>query len=85
MVTDALVKRPENGDPSYELYMEEHDRVLQELARKAQMVYTRMNRIPGVHCNEVQGAMYAFPWIDIPEEALEDAKVCWVLFSVCVS
>ena len=39
------------------------------------MVHTKFNKIPGVFCNEVQGAMYAFPRIDIPEKALEDAKV----------
>lgn len=39
------------------------------------MIYERFNKIPGVTCNEVQGAMYAFPRIDIPEAAWEDAKV----------
>ena len=39
------------------------------------MVYERMNQITGVRCNEVQGAMYAFPRVDIPEEAWEDAQV----------
>ena len=39
------------------------------------MVHERMNQITGVRCNEVQGAMYAFPRVDIPEEAWEDAKV----------
>ena len=39
------------------------------------MVHERMNQITGVRCNEVQGAMYAFPKVDIPEEALEDAEV----------
>ena len=39
------------------------------------MVYDRLNKIPGVKCNEVQGAMYAFPRVDIPEAALEDAQV----------
>ena len=38
-----------------------------------------MNKIPGVRCNEVQGSMYAFPRIDIPEEAKEDAKVRLIL------
>ena len=38
------------------------------------MVHERMNKIPGVYCNEVDGAMYAFPRIDIPEEAKADAK-----------
>ena len=40
------------------------------------MVYERFNKIPGVFCNPVEGAMYAFPRIDIPEKAWELAKVC---------
>ena len=39
------------------------------------MVHEHMNKIPGVYCNEVDGAMYAFPRIDIPEEAKADAEV----------
>ena len=39
------------------------------------MVHERMNQITGIQCNKVQGAMYAFPKVDIPEEAWEDAKV----------
>ena len=77
-MTDALVKRPQPGDPSYALYKEELDIVLKALAEKATLVHTRMNRIPGVQCNEVQGAMYAYPQIDIPEEAWEDARVSYV-------
>lgn len=75
IVTDALVKRPKPGDPSYALYQEELDVVLRSLAEKASLVHSKMNKIPGVSCTEVQGAMYAYPQIDIPEEALEDAKV----------
>ena len=29
----------------------------------------------GVKCNEVQGAMYAFPRITLPQRAIEEAKV----------
>lgn len=29
----------------------------------------------GVKCNEVQGAVYAFPMITIPQRAIEEAKV----------
>lgn len=29
----------------------------------------------GVKCNEVQGAVYAFPMITIPQRAVEEAKV----------
>ena len=87
-MTDALVNPPKPGEPSYELYTREKTEVLNSLSRKAKMVHRRMNQITGVSCNEVQGAMYAFPRIDIPEEAAEDAKVggsCTivVLFSWC--
>lgn len=69
------MKRPLPGDPSHDLYQQELDTVLKALAEKASFIYTRMNQIPGVKCNEVQGAMYAYPQVDIPNEALEDAKV----------
>ena len=74
-MTDALVNPPKRGEPSYEQHSKEKTNVLNSLARKAKMVHERMNKIPGVHCNEVQGAMYAFPEIDIPKEACEDARV----------
>ena len=57
------------------LTQQERRVILQALKRKAELVYKRMNQIPGVHCNKIQGAMYAFPRIDIPEEAWEDANV----------
>ena len=39
------------------------------------MVQERMNKIPGIQCNEIQGSMEAFPRVDIPEEAWNDARV----------
>ena len=75
IVTDALVNPPKRGEPSYDLYAQEKAAVLDSLSRKAKMVYERMNQITGVTCNEVQGAMYAFPRVNIPEEAWEDAQV----------
>lgn len=69
------MKRPQPGDPSYELYQQELDTVLLALAEKAILVHTKMNKIPGVSCSRVQGAMYAYPQVEIPIEALEDARV----------
>ena len=48
-----------------------------------------LNSMEGVECNEVQGAMYAFPRITIPQRAIEEAKVqvpppfSRLLMSVC--
>lgn len=48
---------------------------MQSLKRKSVMVYEKFNNIPGVKCNRLQGSMYAFPQIEIPEGALKDAHV----------
>ena len=39
---------------------------LASLARRAELVATTLNTIPGFSCNTVQGAMYAFPKILLP-------------------
>ena len=56
-------------------YFKEKQEILGSLKTRAEMVYDRLNKIPGVKCNEVQGAMYAFPCVNIPEAALRDAQV----------
>lgn len=38
------------------------------------MVYDTFNSFEGFKCNEVQGAMYAFPQITIPPKAIAEAK-----------
>ena len=75
VVTDALVNPPRPGDPSYDLYHKEMTTIISSLRDKARLVHQRMNRIPGVQCNEIQGSMEAFPRLDIPHEAWDDARV----------
>lgn len=48
---------------------------MNNLAKKAKLTEDMFNKIPGVHCNPLQGAMYAFPRIFIPSKAIEEAKV----------
>ncbi len=45
------------------------------MKEKARLVTDLFNKIEGVKCNPVQGAMYAFPQIRIPEKAIKHAKV----------
>lgn len=70
----AIVNSPTKDESSYELYMEEKNNVLNSLKEKAVLVTELLNKIEGVTCNPVQGAMYAFPKINIPEKAIEYAK-----------
>lgn len=49
--------------------------MLSALADKAQLTQEILNRAPGIRCNPVQGAMYAFPRIDLPARAVRQAQV----------
>lgn len=56
---------------------QEKESVLGNLATKAKLTEDLFNEVPGIHCNPLQGAMYAFPRIFIPTKAVEAAQV-WV-------
>ncbi|XP_046396155.1 alanine aminotransferase 2 isoform X2 [Ischnura elegans] len=71
---DVVVNPPKKGEASYEQFAAEKESVLKSLAARAIMVAETFNHMKGVTCNPVQGAMYAFPKIDIPEKAIEKAK-----------
>lgn len=71
---DVVVNPPKPGDESYELFMEEKSAVLQKLKNKAKLVVDTFNAIDGVSCQTVQGAMYAFPQISLPEKFINEAK-----------
>ncbi|KAF6203321.1 hypothetical protein GE061_003739 [Apolygus lucorum] len=70
----CVVNPPRPGEPSYELYMEERCGVLDSLKLRAKMVEETFNSIPGFSCQVVQGAMYAFPKMELPAKAIEAAK-----------
>lgn len=54
---------------------QEKTEVLESLKMRGKMVYEILNSIEGVSCNEVMGAMYAFPRINLPQKAIEKAEV----------
>jgi alanine transaminase len=60
---DCVVDPPKPGDPSYDLFIKEKTSVLQSLSERAGMIANTFNSIPGIKCNPVQGAMYAFPQV----------------------
>merc|ERR1711872_1016149 len=71
---DTVVNPPRPGEPSFESWNKEVQGTLDSLKRRAKLVAETLNSIEGIHCNTVQGAMYAFPQITLPEKALEAAK-----------
>jgi aspartate/methionine/tyrosine aminotransferase len=84
--TYCMVRPPKPGEPSYELYARERDGVLGELRQRAVLLAEGLNRIPGIRCNVVAGAMYAFPRISLPA-GRTDVDYCMALLEetgVCV-
>jgi len=69
-----VCNEPKPGDPSYKQFIQEKQATLDLLKKKAQLVANTFNSIPGISCNEVTGAMYAFPRIDLPPKAIQAAK-----------
>jgi aspartate/methionine/tyrosine aminotransferase len=64
--TYAMVRPPKPGMPSYAQYGAERAAILDTLKRRAILLAEGLNRIPGIRCNVIAGAMYAFPSITLP-------------------
>lgn len=71
---DVVVNHPQPDEPSYAEFMKERTAVLADLAEKAKLTEQTFNKVPGICCNPVQGAMYTFPRITLPQKAIDQAK-----------
>lgn len=71
---DVIVNPPKEHEPSYGQFTKEKSSVLDSLAHKARLTEQILNSVPGMKCNPVQGAMYAFPQIFIPPRAIQEAQ-----------
>nr|XP_033798394.1 alanine aminotransferase 2 [Geotrypetes seraphini] len=71
---DVMVNPPTPEEESYEQFIREKNIVLSNLAKKAKLTEELFNQVPGIQCNPLQGAMYAFPRILLPPRAIEAAK-----------
>lgn len=69
-----MVNPPKEDSPANELYSEERDGILKSLQRRASVIAQGLNDMEGVQCNEVQGALYAFPSITLPPKAIAAAE-----------
>lgn len=86
IVTYLMVSPPKPGEPSFALWDRERREVLEALRRKAGIVGAGLNAVPGIRCNEVTGAMYAFPRISLPP-GVTDFDYCLALLEetgICV-
>eukprot|EP01024_Parvocaulis_polyphysoides_P067160 TRINITY_DN7970_c0_g1_i7.p1 TRINITY_DN7970_c0_g1~~TRINITY_DN7970_c0_g1_i7.p1 ORF type:complete len:506 (-),score=88.36 TRINITY_DN7970_c0_g1_i7:298-1815(-) len=72
--TALMMKPPKEGEPSFELYNKEKTEILESMKRRAKMLTEGLNKMEGVTCNEVQGALYAFPRITLSQKAIDVAR-----------
>lgn len=73
-VMDCVVNPPKAGDPSYDVWLKEKTATLNSLKERAALVKEAYGSIKGIKCNPVQGAMYAFPQLMLPQKAIDKAK-----------
>lgn len=71
---DCVVDPPKEGQESYEQFAREKRQILADLKRKAKLVADTFNSVEGVKSNKVAGAMYAFPRLELPAKAIQEAK-----------
>jgi alanine transaminase len=66
---ELALNPPKENEPSYPLFNKEKNAILKALKEKAQLMEKMFNQMENIQCNDVEGAMYAFPSIKFSEKA----------------
>jgi alanine transaminase len=74
VMMSLMVNGPQPGDESYELFAKEEGDIFDGLKRRSKSLVEGLNKADGISCNPADGAMYAFPSIQIPAKAIEQAE-----------
>jgi len=69
-----MLNPPKYGDDSYVQYLSERDTQLNNLHKRAKMLHESLNQISGLSTQKIEGAMYAFPKIELPQSFMNQAK-----------
>lgn len=73
IATGVMVQPPKEGDESYETYKKEKGDILSSLQRRSAKLSAALNKLQGMSCQQIDGAMYAFPTITLPQKAVTAA------------
>ena len=74
IMASLMVKPPQPNEESYDLFQKESSDIYNGLKERADKLVRGLNQIPGITCVPAEGAMYAFPMVEVPPKALEAAK-----------
>lgn len=66
LITYLLVKPPEEGEESYDLFIREKNFILGEMKAKAEIIGQSLNGVEGMNVIIPEGAMYAFVKLELP-------------------
>lgn len=72
-MTDLMVRPPAEGSDAFQLFQEEKGAILSGLTRKSKFLHAKLNEIEGVSCQPLDGAMYAFPRIELSQHVIDKA------------
>ncbi|OHT00438.1 aminotransferase, classes I and II family protein [Tritrichomonas foetus] len=73
ILVDTLVKPPTSFECKT-IWERETTAEIKSLGRKAKLLQTALNKLPGIKTNPSNGAMYLFPRVELPEKAIEAAS-----------
>jgi aspartate/methionine/tyrosine aminotransferase len=73
IILGTMCNPPKAGEESYESYQNERRSIISSLKRRAQNLVETFNALPGVSCCCPDGAMYAFPRIELPDAVVAAA------------
>lgn len=77
VVCDVMVKPPTLENASSEtvnLFNSEHNKLFENLKEKADILSKQLNNISRINSQRIDGAMYAFPKIDMPDFRIAEAE-----------
>ncbi|KAK9475848.1 pyridoxal phosphate-dependent transferase [Lipomyces japonicus] len=74
VLTEVMVNPPKPGDESYPLYEQEYNTIYNNLRNRALRLFNAFQTMEGVSCQQPQGAMYLFPTISLPLNAIKEAR-----------
>lgn len=73
MMMSLMVRPPLRGEESFDLFQQEESLIFASLKRRAASLVNGLNKINGITCQKSEGAMYAFPRVELPAKALDEA------------
>jgi aspartate/methionine/tyrosine aminotransferase len=86
VATYTMLRPPLPGTPSHATYQAEKSAILEAMKERAVILAEGLNRIEGITCNVIAGAMYAFPQVKLPA-GHSDNDYCMALLEetgICV-